>query len=263
MMTVAGLSALALAAQAGASQFAWTFDAEAGNCGFRQQGPSGQPVLWVSNTPANDRGFSVSVEIPKRPGDDDWEPLQQVRVAFDAGGEGLTSGHIYPGANPKLRRVVVGIDDEGRRRFARARTITVSHATFAPVVVPIRSGQAVVDAMTRCEDGSMRKWGIDPVAWRSLQSPPQPSESPSSWITFNDLPISALRSRVGAELVTRLQVDSAGRVADCTVLEPKNARGFRENVCRIFRLRGKFAPARDAQGRPVAAPYMIVVRYKF
>jgi len=262
MLTSIGLSVLLFAVQSTSSQFAWAWDAEAGTCGYRQHS-SGRNILRISSTPGSDRGMTISVEVPRKPSEDDWEPLQQVQLAFEPGGSGIASAHIFPGRDLKSRDIRVGLGEDGRRRFRNAKAISISHPQIAPITVPVNSGPAVLDAMTRCEDVSMRKWGIDPLAWRSLQSPPEPAENPSSWITFNDLPVAAIRSRVGADLITRLQVDQNGRVVDCTVVEPRNARGFRENVCRVFRLRGKFAPARNTQGQPVAAPYMTVVRYKF
>jgi protein TonB len=50
---------------------------------------------------------------------------------------------------------------------------------------------------------------------------------------------------------TRIAVGADGRVRDCRVMRSSGFAVLDETTCRLIRQRYRYAPAKDAQGRPV------------
>jgi TonB family protein len=73
----------------------------------------------------------------------------------------------------------------------------------------------------------------------------------ASYILASDYPRDAIQRNEQGVTGFSLNVDTAGRVSDCTVTASSGSASLDEATCRIFRERAQFEPARDGQGRPV------------
>lgn len=67
-----------------------------------------------------------------------------------------------------------------------------------------------------------------------------------------DYPVSSLRNNEQGTTAFALTVGPDGRVIDCTVTSSSGSAALDEAACRVVRERATYAPARDANGRPVA-----------
>ncbi|WP_133365185.1 energy transducer TonB [Qipengyuania sediminis] len=83
-----------------------------------------------------------------------------------------------------------------------------------------------------------------------------------SWIRQDDYPASAVRDGEGGIVAFRLDVDAAGRVANCAILESSGPLVLAETTCRLLSERARFEPARDAAGRAIASRYHSRVRWE-
>jgi protein TonB len=68
-----------------------------------------------------------------------------------------------------------------------------------------------------------------------------------------DYPIEVKRAGLGGRVTVRIAVATDGHVSDCTVMGSSGNAELDETSCRLIKQRYVFEPARDAQGRPVAA----------
>lgn len=71
-------------------------------------------------------------------------------------------------------------------------------------------------------------------------------------IVHSDYPRSAYRARIGGTVVARLSIGSDGRVTHCAITRSSGHVDLDSTTCRLIRERFRYAPALDAQGRPVA-----------
>lgn len=69
-------------------------------------------------------------------------------------------------------------------------------------------------------------------------------------LSGRDYPRAARDAGVEGGLTTRVTVDTSGRVADCVVTVSSGSALLDETTCRLIRQRYRYAPARDASGRP-------------
>lgn len=67
-----------------------------------------------------------------------------------------------------------------------------------------------------------------------------------------DYPRAKTPAETGGSVTIRLEVGADGRVAGCTIIHPGRSPERDRLTCRLAMARFRYAPARDAQGRPVA-----------
>ncbi len=100
------------------------------------------------------------------------------------------------------------------------------------------------------------------VQQRSQASGASPKGRRQSWFSTDDYPGSA--QRAGEEGITgvRVEVDAEGRVASCTVTSSSGSAALDEATCKLYQRRGRFTPAKDAAGNPMASSYNDKVRWQ-
>lgn len=81
--------------------------------------------------------------------------------------------------------------------------------------------------------------------------PPKPVEDPGMWITPDDYPAGALKIAQTGTTIVELLIDSTGRVRDCHTESSSGSIELDATACALFKVRGKFTPARDATGKRV------------
>lgn len=81
-------------------------------------------------------------------------------------------------------------------------------------------------------------------------------------IRSDDYPAIALRQDQQGTATILLHVDRNGNVASCTIAESSGHPALDEQSCGLYRARARFAPARDALGRPTASSQTQVVQWR-
>lgn len=94
------------------------------------------------------------------------------------------------------------------------------------------------------------------------ESQPQPKNSPSGWITQDDYPPAAHSAGRQGDTGFRLDVDTRGRVAACTITASSGSSLLDETTCTLLKRRARFKPARDASGAYVAGHWTSVFRWR-
>ncbi|WP_230483471.1 energy transducer TonB [Sphingomonas sp. Leaf21] len=72
-------------------------------------------------------------------------------------------------------------------------------------------------------------------------------------ITPSDYPPGASRAEIGGKVTVRYFVNVDGRVSGCVVTRSSGNAELDETTCRLVTRRFRYAPSRDADGRPVGA----------
>ncbi len=203
-----------------------------------------------------------------------WLPIA---LCLSPGAFALPPTAYNPSAWMKWQEVPPGLLKRGERIRVHVK-VTVSaegRATDCAPLVP--SGSTVFDTLTcsvfmvqgrfrpalddkkRPVDGifeftktwEARETAID--AGSSKAAGPQPAAGYGDWVSLYDLPKGAMRRD---EIVTSrlmLLVSTDGRVKHCTASVSSERPDLDAYACRLFQLRGRYKPARDAVGNPVEA----------
>lgn len=76
--------------------------------------------------------------------------------------------------------------------------------------------------------------------------------NPSSWITDADYPPSALRAGEEGSVGISFNVNAQGRIEACSVSSSSGSSALDQATCRLVERRGRYSPALDAAGNPIA-----------
>ncbi|MCA0904385.1 energy transducer TonB [Qipengyuania aquimaris] len=89
----------------------------------------------------------------------------------------------------------------------------------------------------------------------------QPTENPANWVTTEDYPNWAERSGSQGRVVTELVIEKTGRVSACRITVSSDIPDLDRIACAKLMQRGRFKPARDEKGIPIASRYEQAVRF--
>jgi periplasmic protein TonB len=89
-----------------------------------------------------------------------------------------------------------------------------------------------------------------------------PKGDPSRFVTTDDYPPRALRE--GAEGTTRISwtINTQGRVENCRTVSSSGNADLDEAACRAMTRKGRFSPALDQNGNPIASTQSRNVRWQ-
>ncbi len=101
-----------------------------------------------------------------------------------------------------------------------------------------------------------------PPATPDHSRPPRSRGNENTWVTTDDYPPSALREEAQGTTRTRLSVGADGRVTGCEVTGSSGNAALDQAACRNLQRRGRFEPALDREGNPIASSYTKNVRWQ-
>lgn len=91
---------------------------------------------------------------------------------------------------------------------------------------------------------------------------PTPIGSEYSWVTNADYPPAAWRNGDVGAVEYELDVDRTGAVTGCRITQSDATAILDAETCRLLRERAQFAPAKDADGKPIAAVFSSFVNWQ-
>lgn len=100
----------------------------------------------------------------------------------------------------------------------------------------------------------------DPSSVRPAAEPPYPHGAipmggAAEWMTADDYPAAALARSEQGKVGVELAIGNTGSVVACRISESSGYESLDQSACRALRSRARFAPARDANGTPIAATW--------
>jgi hypothetical protein len=120
----------------------------------------------------------------------------------------------------------------------------------APITRPV-TASAVSARESDCSNGE----GSGKV------TPPRPIGNPGTWIVSDDYPFWSLVSGQQGLSQTVMSVDSAGRVASCSIAASSGSWWLDGTACRTLVARARFEPGRDSRGCPI--PFQVPQRVRW
>jgi periplasmic protein TonB len=85
----------------------------------------------------------------------------------------------------------------------------------------------------------------------SLARPPQPHGTAASLFSPDDYPAQARGTGAHGKVDARLTIDTAGRVAGCSIIHSSGYSVLDAATCQVLRRRARYGPPLDSRGQPV------------
>ena len=241
------------------TQVDWHWVRDTPSCSLRQTYSPDGKVIIVSRTPGNDQS-SIFIGGMK-PMFASSKALRGGKLKFFPDGESAAEVSVI---EAKGRRDISALSDDPAflSKFAKASAIELTQEDIGTMRAPLRSAAAAIEVLRSCEDGRMRDWGIDPVAWRALKAPPLPITTWTEWIGPDDYPIDALLSGSQGFMILRFEIGPDGSVRDCQRLIGGRPVQHRLRLCSKLKRLARFKPAVASSGENVAAPFVLVINFR-
>lgn len=235
------------------------------------------------------RVFATGADWPARAGE-----TVDAMVAFD--GKALVQGPSVGIEQQRNRGFVAAADNAMLEGFASARQLTVrAGASVHKDGLPLTGSAAALAQGRRCVSNLREERGVGmtapvvaqrtppvpapfvrahafngasrmparrPPAVLALASRAIPRSSLASWLGESDYPAAALRDGHEGATTVRLAIDQGGSVARCEIARTSGSYALDDETCRVFMRKGRFRPARDTAGRPVASIEHQTVRWQ-
>lgn len=193
-----------------------------------------------------------------------WSKLEDGRDWFGLGRVELAQ--LIQSAPPTFQQYLEQLAPyRPEEELALARKITsfaVPEGFIEPFVLKTGPMGAPIGALQECASDLVRHWGLDPAQQARLSRPVLPVEDPQRWSSTEAFPASE-RQRWGTGLNTvRLAIDATGKATSCHVQRASAGEAFNTAACNLLMSKGRFRPAIDADGRPVASYWVKNFRFQ-
>jgi TonB family protein len=161
----------------------------------------------------------------------------------------------------RLRVLAIsGLTHDFRDALAEASELQLRDGDAIRARIPLARPRAAIAAHRRCMTEVARQWGIDEAALAALQRPALSTNFHG--LRSSDYPTAALRTATQGRVIVRLAVTAAGRATECTTVATSGNSAIDTTTCRVILARGRFRPALDAAGQPVAVRIISTVTWR-
>lgn len=150
-------------------------------------------------------------------------------------------------------------------REAREKSVTglwIAESFRRTLLLETGSMHEPMTAMRACIDELVTHWGLDPAALRTLSRPPAPVDQ-RVWQrrVLEAYPDAMARDNRGGTVHIRLILGSDGRPTTCLFDKARSHPTLAQPACDAIVKHGRFAPALDASGQPIASYWATTVEY--
>lgn len=149
-------------------------------------------------------------------------------------------------------------DRAAEQAYAAAITgIEINAGLTAPVRLETGSLRAAITALEACTDDLLRTWGLDWEKHQSLTRRATPDGRASDWLPEGIVGFGDFTNFVAGRNPFRVMVSAEGRPTACTAQWVSLDASKNERICSAIMERGRFLPALDAAGQPIASYWMV------
>ena len=215
----------------------------------------GKSFLFLIEPDAVGTGVDVLFRVPG-PSKPIWGPMPG-KVWAD--GKELADGLLASMLVGNAVLVRAGFDDEEGALVRNGKTITIRSKQLT-VTVPLTGMDKVQPVMAECSASLLESWGLSRADQARIATQPR-GPSIARLFTANDYPVAAIRNGEQGTTMVRVLVDEAGQIKNCKVRKSSSSAILDKTTCAIIERRGRYEPARDGDGKPMAFPQIVRIRW--
>lgn len=254
--------ALSVAPQEVNSSAAWTSEPTEGSCNVRQTLPSPASGIRIGLTPGSLDAYVVFFDVPGSLSIPSLT-LKYASIKLMPEGTYFGDGAAGPSGLTGERFVSIPVSDPSfLSAFVNSTSISITHTKLGELQAALHAPNEAAEILRTCAREKMQEWGIDSVAWNSLQRPPTPTSPTKTWVGPEDYPSNGSLYGIEGEAVVRLTVAVDGLITSCAGVNPSVPAVLNDAVCAAAKRHGKFNPALDSHSQPTSAPYVISAHFQ-
>lgn len=186
-------------------------------------------------------------------------PEGKAEITLSPGGPSTNGTYQrFTPANQPVRVATMYFDGAALDGLEKATAISLRLGKDAyRLAVPGISGG--MEVLASCQADLLKGWGIE-MHERSTLSKPA-SGNPGRFFDPHAYPAAAISAREQGRVVAVASIAVTGRVEKCTIVATSKSPSLDAATCTILRTQGRFSPALDLAGHPVASHLIVPVRW--
>lgn len=153
------------------------------------------------------------------------------------------------------------VPDVSRERQAAVKFLQII-GTPEELVLETGAMDKALGVLSECAWDTVADWGLDVEQQKTLKRGPVARGGSQTWFSGDDYPPRMVRGNYQGTVYYRLIVDETGKPTSCHVQRSTRPKDFDEAVCRIVMRRGRFEPAKDANGKPVPSFWSQAITFR-
>ena len=126
-----------------------------------------------------------------------------------------------------------------------------------PVRLETGSLRAAITALQACEDDLLRSWGLDWEKHQTMTRRAAPDGRASDWIPAGTIGFGDFASLSAGRNPFRVMISAEGQPTACNAMWVSLDANKNERVCNAIMEHGRFLPALDAAGQPMASYWIV------
>lgn len=159
-------------------------------------------------------------------------------------------GGDYSGAK-SLRRLTIDLDEVSPGAPETASLVKVDIPGEAQKTFSVPGFRTALHILDQCVEDLGIEWGFSAEAQHRLAEPAKAVRELQGVFSPNDYPSDAVKDDASGRVRVGLLIDQSGRIAKCKILVASGHSSLDETTCRILKLRARFRPAKDIDGKPI------------
>jgi hypothetical protein len=183
-----------------------------------------------------------------------------IRADMEAGQEYFNLGTVIMGQPvfPGPDGVMPLYDRAAELEFAAGITaIEINQGLTSPLRLETGSLRAAMVALQTCTDDLLLSWGIDWEMHQTMTRRAAPDGAAHEWIPAGTLAFGDFPSLSAGRNPFRVMVNAEGQPTACVAHWASLSAEKNQRVCDAILRNGKFLPALDATGQPMASYWMV------
>ncbi len=192
--------------------------------------------------------------------DGQQQSARYIHAEMDGGQHYFNLGSVMLGtpAAPSADGAIPLYDRAAEQAYAATITaIEINEGLTQPLRLETGSLRAAVTALETCTDDLVRTWGLDWEKHQGLTRRAAPDGRASDWIPEGTVGFGEFASFTGGRNPFRVMVSAEGQPTACTALWVSLDAGKNERICNAIMQNGRFLPALDATGQPLASYWIV------
>ena len=177
--------------------------------------------------------------------------MGQAKVSI-VGGE-TREGHYesFPTQASGKRMTQMPVDVSLFEALQAGAVLQVSPEKMPGWVFAVPNAKAAFEALAKCNDATVKLWGIDPTERSRIAQPAEPKSYPGNWISTNDYPMTVVSKGAQGTTTILWTIGLDGHAAECRTVVTSGEVELDKAACRAIIARGRYRPALGFDGKPM------------
>lgn len=192
----------------------------------------------------------------------------QIFISVDGHAERLKLGgsvlRVVSDAPPIMYTSGAGTFSDVIQANIAAKQETTITVTVGNTIIGLALGnlEKPLHALDGCVDDLVRTFGYDPEAQRAIKARAMPVTSTGTWFNTTDYPVALSYTSKSGGVMAWLDISDRGGITGCHVMEAGGDPAFEQLTCEVAKKNGRFTPALDKTGKPIATYFVLRVMWR-